>query len=687
MRLSFSMKIALLIVSCIAVVSVSIFATTYYFLSSGFDEQVGRELSERQKSVQSKLDALKQEALSEAFLIAANLNVAQAIERKDYAYLQTLGKSIIDKSSADFLTITDAKGVVVARGHSGQKGDSALSQLAIQNALAGKDTVGLEEGTVVKLSVRSGAPVYFEGKIIGAVSVGKDLGTHAFVDQVKQDMGVECTIFNGDMRMSTSIMREGKRAVGTRMDNPKVLDTVLSKSMPFVAQNVILSRLYDTIYWPLITANGKAGGMLFIGKDRAAIDTTRNAIIMSIVVSASVVGLLMVALGLLVARSLVKPILTTIGFAQAVAGGKLDEQLTVRRSDEIGTLADALRSMVTAIKEKIAEAEEKTREAQALAEQAHTATAEAQSARSQADGARCDGMTSAALQLEGVVQGISAVSSQLSKQIEVTSQDMSVQERRTAEAATAMEQMNATVLEVARSASNAAQQAAQARGKAQEGENVVGRAVEAIGQVDRLAEELERDMTGLGEQARSIGGIMSVISDIADQTNLLALNAAIEAARAGEAGRGFAVVADEVRKLAEKTMTATKEVGDAIRIIQESTTHNVGKVKTAAEAAKRASQLAGESGGTLRHIVNLVDDTSGQVQSIAAAAEEQSASSEEINRIVEEVSRITASTSSGMRDSAEGVADLSIRAHELENIIESFRNEGAQTQSRQSLPR
>ena len=674
MRVSFSLKIAILLVASIVVVSIGIFFTTNYFISDGFNQQAVLELEARQKSVQSKLQGLKEATLAETFLIASDLAIAQAIEKGDTAFLKKHAKVILEKTGIDFLTITDAKGVVVARGHSDQSGDSALSQLAIRKGLQGQDSVGIEEGTVVKLSVRGGAPVKLDGKVVGAVSVGENLGTHQFVDQIKRDMGVECTIFNGDTRMSTSILREGKRAVGTKMDNPKVLDSVLQRGGVFNARNSILGVLYDTVYWPLTTADGKAGGMLFIGKDRTSIESAQKSIVWSVLGSATLVGLLMLGIGLFAARRLTKPITTTIEFAKSVAEGKLDEKLNIERNDEIGDLANALRSMVAAIKSKIGEAEEKSREAGVQAELAQEAKRAAEEAHGRAEAARCEGMLSASIQLEGVVQGISVVSTQLSRQIDLTTQDMGVQERRTAEAATAMEQMNATVLEVARSASNAAQQASMAKGKAEDGKGVVSRAVSAIGEVDRMAGDLEQDMTTLGEQARSISGILGVISDIADQTNLLALNAAIEAARAGDAGRGFAVVADEVRKLAEKTMTATKEVGDSIRAIQDGTTRNVQRVKAAAEAAKNASELAGQSGHALVEIVALVDETTAQVQSIAAASEEQSASSEEINRIVEEVSRISSSTASGMRDSSQGVAELADRSRELESLISSFRN-------------
>ncbi|KAF0231555.1 MAG: methyl-accepting chemotaxis [Desulfovibrionaceae bacterium] len=674
MRISFSLKIALLLVASIVVVSLGIFFTTNYFISDGFDRQAVLELEGRQKSVQSKLQGLKDETLAETFLIASDLAIAQAIEKGDSAFLKKHAKTILEKTGIDFLTITDAKGNVVARGHSDQTGDSALGQLAIKKGLQGQESVGLEEGTVVKLSVRGGAPVKLDGKIVGAVSVGENLGTHQFVDQIKRDMGVECTIFNGDTRMSTSIVSDGKRAVGTKMTNPKVVEAVLQKGSVFNARNSILNVEYDTYYWPLTMADGKIGGMLFIGKDRKSIEATQLGIVWSVLGSATFVGLLMLAIGLFASRRLTKPIITTIAFAKAVAEGKLDENLSVKRNDEVGDLADALRTMVTAIKSKINEAQEKTHEAGVQTKMAEEAKCAAEAAYGQAEAARCDGMLSAAIQLEGVVQGISVVSTQLSRQIDLTTQDMSVQERRTAEAATAMEQMNATVLEVARSASNAAQQASLAKGKAEEGKSVVSRAVTAIGQVDRMAGELEQDMSTLGEQARSISGIMSVISDIADQTNLLALNAAIEAARAGDAGRGFAVVADEVRKLAEKTMTATKEVGDSIHAIQNGTTRNVDRVKSAAGAAKNASDLAEQSGQALEEIVSLVDETTAQVQSIAAASEEQSASSEEINRIVEEVSRITSSTATGMRGSSQGVAELAERSRQLETLINSFRS-------------
>ncbi|KAF0233117.1 MAG: methyl-accepting chemotaxis [Desulfovibrionaceae bacterium] len=383
-----------------------------------------------------------------------------------------------------------------------------------------------------------------------------------------------------------------------------------------------------------------------------------------------------ICLGLLLTRSITKPLNACVTFAGHVSDGKLDEYLTIDSKDETGILSTSLNHMVEALKEKIAEANEKSRQAQIESENAKIATQQAQAAKEQAERAKAEGMLQAANQLENVVEIVTSASEELSAQIEQSSRGSEEQARRVDETATAMEEMNATVLEVAKSASNAAQTADEAKAKAEDGSRVVGQVVRGIEDVQRQSQEMKADMGTLGKQAEGIGQIMNVISDIADQTNLLALNAAIEAARAGEAGRGFAVVADEVRKLAEKTMTATKEVGDAIRGIQDGTKKNIENVERSAKTIEDATGLAVKSGESLREIVTLVESTSDQVRSIATASEQQSSASEEINHSIEEVSRISSETSDAMRQSAQAVGDLANQALILKNLIENMQSEG-----------
>ena len=269
---------------------------------------------------------------------------------------------------------------------------------------------------------------------------------------------------------------------------------------------------------------------------------------------------------------------------------------------------------------------------------------------------------------------VASAAEELSAQIEQSSRGSEQQRNRTGEAATAMEEMNATVMEVAQSASTAAELADQANAKAREGETLVDEVVTTITQVNALAEGLKTDMTELGRQAEGIGQIMNVIADIADQTNLLALNAAIEAARAGDAGRGFAVVADEVRKLAEKTMNATNEVGAYIRAVQESARKNIRGTEATTEAITASTETAGRSGAALREIVGMVEQTADQVRGIATASEEQSAASDEISRTTEEINNIASETAEAMNQSAQAVSDLARLAQELKGIINAMQD-------------
>ncbi len=269
---------------------------------------------------------------------------------------------------------------------------------------------------------------------------------------------------------------------------------------------------------------------------------------------------------------------------------------------------------------------------------------------------------------------VAAASEELSAQVEQVSRGADMQRERVDSTAAAMNEMNATVLEVARNAGNASEQTEETRRKADNGADLVNKVVRAINGVNTVALGLQDNMKELGKQAESIGGVMNVISDIADQTNLLALNAAIEAARAGEAGRGFAVVADEVRKLAEKTMSATQEVGANINAIQSSARANINEVTSAVKNINEATDLANASGRALNEIVDLAGANSSVVTSIATAAEQQSATSEEINHALADVSRIVAETADGMTQASAAVQDLSHVAQELKTTIERLRS-------------
>jgi len=274
------------------------------------------------------------------------------------------------------------------------------------------------------------------------------------------------------------------------------------------------------------------------------------------------------------------------------------------------------------------------------------------------------------VRLQETAERIVGMSDSVSEQAEQVRQGAETQRRRMAETSTAMESMNQSIMDVAQNAAEAASHNKLTRDKASEGAEVVERSISSIGKVHEQTQSLKSSLAELAEQTQAIGAIMSVISDIADQTNLLALNAAIEAARAGESGRGFAVVADEVRKLAEKTMGATKEVGQAIDRIQQHSKVNIQNMEEAAATVDEAMRHADASGAALREIVDLVGKASDQVSAIAAAAEEQSAASEEIAASVDEVSSISEQTAQGMENQVRTLDELATQTQELRNMAE-----------------
>ncbi|ABM27319.1 methyl-accepting chemotaxis protein [Nitratidesulfovibrio vulgaris] len=387
--------------------------------------------------------------------------------------------------------------------------------------------------------------------------------------------------------------------------------------------------------------------------------------------TAGILAVLGVVAWTLLRTGIITPLERIRGFASTVASGKLDARPEGEFYAELGEVKGAIETMVDNLKVKMGEAESHGREAAAEARRAEEALAVARQQEERVS-SLLGQMQQVAKQAVGIAQQVSMAAEALAAQVDQVSAGAEQQSARTAETATAMEEMNATVLEVARSSSSSATSADQARNQALQGEKVVTEAVNAIREVHTQAQELQGAMSTLGRQTEDISRIMDVISDIADQTNLLALNAAIEAARAGEAGRGFAVVADEVRKLAEKTMTATKEVGSAIQTIQTGARGNMQGMEKAALAVERATTLAHESGEALKRIVSLSEENSDQVRSIATAAEQQSATSEEINRAVEDVSRIASETADGMTQAASAVTRLAQLARELEGLIEKL---------------
>lgn len=268
---------------------------------------------------------------------------------------------------------------------------------------------------------------------------------------------------------------------------------------------------------------------------------------------------------------------------------------------------------------------------------------------------------------------VAAAATQVAASAEESASSASSQTQQTSQVAAAVEELSASVIEVAKKGSMATDYSTNTTNLANQGSQAIEKTIHAI---DSIAAEVKRTaqvITELGSRSEQIGKVISVINDIADQTNLLALNAAIEAARAGEHGRGFAVVADEVRKLAERTQTATKEVADSIRQIQEGTNSAVSAMKQGEKTVASGVELAGMSNQAMRQIVTGQSSLDGTIREIAAAAEQQSQASTQIASAVETINQGTQQGQVAAQQSASAAETLSQSAERLHSLVKRFK--------------
>lgn len=239
--------------------------------------------------------------------------------------------------------------------------------------------------------------------------------------------------------------------------------------------------------------------------------------------------------------------------------------------------------------------------------------------------------------------------------------------------ATASEEMSQTTVEIARNVNSIADSASETLIIAEQGNSLVEKSTEKVQEIARIVDHSARFVKSLGQRSAQIGAVVDVINDIADQTNLLALNAAIEAARAGEQGRGFAVVADEVRKLAERTAKSTSDIADMIKAVQDEVVKAVGAMETATSNVNGGVELVTQAGSALKTIVQSANDLQIMVQQIASATEEMSATSEGISRDIDRIAVVSKNTSVSAGQVTESSTTLAYLADEMRRTSEQFK--------------
>jgi methyl-accepting chemotaxis protein len=455
-------------------------------------------------------------------------------------------------------------------------------------------------------------------------------GNFELPDKLKELCGGAATIFMGDVRISTNVLKaDGSRAVGTRLEGAPY-DAVIKEGKPYRGEAMILGVPYFTTYEPIRDGRGEIIGALFVGVQKSeffAVLDKMKIVVVALTLLISVIASL--CSGLFVQR-LFKPLDRVLVMLKRLAGGDLTVRCDIQSQDELGVVAAEINTMADNLQKTL--------------EQVVQCSSQ---------------VATAAVQLYST-----------SDQLATGAEEVAAQ---TGTVAMAGEEMATTSTEISHNCASAAKGAMQANDRALAGAAVVEGTVAVMNRIAAQVRATAKTVEGLGARGDQIGEIIGTIEDIADQTNLLALNAAIEAARAGEQGRGFAVVADEVRALAERTTRATREIGEMIKAIQSETRGAVAAMVQGVKEVETGTGEAARSGDALQDILSQINSVAAQVNQIAVSAEQQTSITGEISNNIHQITEVVQGTAKGAHESASAASQLSGLAEEMQRLVERFK--------------
>jgi methyl-accepting chemotaxis protein len=607
------------------------------FLFTQYNNTIAAEqVQAGMKGLTITLKDYQKNALNFGAVMASHPGVIKGIKNKDaLTILEQLGP-LLSRANIDFATITDETGTVIVRTHDQKRGDSVVNQDNIKNALTGVAYAAIESGTVVKFSARAGTPVKDEaGRIVGVISAGYYISNELVVDRIKEAFGTDVTLFLGDERVATTIMRDGQRMLGSKLDE-EIASKVLKDRQEYVGTVAVAGIPYITAYKPLMGPEDKPMGALFVGKNMETLNAARDKVVLFVGGISLLVLISVSIIAVVISNKMTSPIRNLVLATERVAGGNLTNFVEVASKDEIGTLAQGFNQMIERLKTLIAN----------VNSSAGTLTAASRTLK------------------ENGEQSAQAVN-----QVAATIDDMArgAEEQRAAveETASVIEQLVIALQQVAANANDAAVRSSKTTDAAQQGSKAVADALNQMNAIEISVVNSAAELAKLGERSTEIGSIVDAISGIAGQTNLLALNAAIEAARAGEQGRGFAVVAEEVRKLAEQSQEAAKQIAALIGEIQRDTDKTVAAMNDSTHEVKVGAGVVASAGQVFNDILVLVTEVAGQVNQIAAASQQMVNGSQQIVQSTNKINQVSNEAASQAQTVSASIEEQSAVLEEL----------------------
>jgi methyl-accepting chemotaxis protein len=484
---------------------------------------------------------------------------------------------------------------------------------------------GLEVG-VAGLGIRGIVPVSHAGRHVGSVEFGLSLGQD-FVERIAARHGIDLGVF---LQREQRLQAFASTSAEQMLDDAQLRKAVDGESVfSKVQRGDVPTAVYAK---PFADFSGAPIGVLVVAQDRSHYQAQVDAIGQQSLLAAIVSAVILVAIVWLIARGVTRPICRTTASMQAIAhgDGDLSTRLDDKGNDEMAALSRAYNAFAAKLEETINAIVTTTNE-------------------------------------------LAAMVSRFSDLSEHTHAGTRRQQEQVSQVATAMTEMSATVSEVAQNTVDTADAARRVDQQAQSGQVVVRHAMESINTLaDEVRHAVER-IRSVEQDSERIGSVLEVIRGIADQTNLLALNAAIEAARAGEQGRGFAVVADEVRTLAQRTQDSTREIQEMIESLQSGVENTVAVLETSMRQAGDSVEQSSEAHAALVAITESIDTITAMSSQIATAAEEQSAVAEDINRSVVDITQVAESTACDAQSSVAETETLSGAVETLVGLMSQFK--------------